>query len=363
MFNIFTQTNNTISYSIKSYPKFNFIKRRYVTELDKIINYYRNKIRVVDNTHILSRIINTLVPSLELEDLHYLNIIKSNSRLTSKQFNIVSNINNGEVLKNIFYTGESNEILLYTEHNYELNYIKNNYKNIDSVKVIYTDETDINFYTFFNNEHKNDMEYTVYEIDIITMLLQYKYWAMEQYALGYSIDINVFIPTIILPNMMKNMLDLNIFNRYLELFKYDKVKEFNFNHPFSVIDYSTGIDVILKDIVKLTHNSNMDLYAIFLHIPTIYNNNMLETLKINNYLFTKQSLWVLYISRLKYVSNMLDILDTKGIKRNRAELNKLPRILKELKNRSTELDNKLNENIMFNIEYYIDNIQKHIGYL
>lgn len=366
MFKLFTTERYDYNYPIKKYSKFDYIKRRYLDELDHVLSYYHNKDYAVNNNHLLNRLITNLMTSLNTDPYEYLNRIAVNARLVSKQFNIVSNINSGEILDNVFFGKGSREILLYREDLIDLDYIEENYKNMDTVRVIYTESTDLDFYVPRNQKVYLTPVLNIMSIDIVALLMQYRYWALDRIANDASTNPNVFIAQIVLPNMVPNMLDLAIWNRYIHLALDQPISTFTIKHPFNVLDYSTGIDNILSSVVKDTKDVNQPLIQTILSVPTIYNVDMLATLYIGHKFYTQQSEWVLWLSRTNVVADLLTLLNSKGIRRNAGLLNVLPVLVKQMKRAlAGVISQKFNKTgdimLIADFEMSLDIIKKKIG--
>jgi len=362
LFKLFTNNNDTTQFPIKHYSRFDLIKRRYLEELDTIKTYYRNKDRAVDNRHILNRIITLLAPNVYLDNYEYYKIVTASSELLSKQFDIVSNLHSGKIHDNLFFGNNSKEILLYTDSGLDPYDIEDNWIDIPAVRVIYTEDTDLSMNIPFNNNDYIVPVLHVMTIDINLMLLQYKYWAIQRIDNDMGINPNVFISQIVLPNMLDNMLDLAIYNRFNSLLQGFKIESNKFNHPFHVLDYSKGIDNILKKVIKDVKNTNIDIIQLYKTIPTIVNDNMYQALQIRKDYFTKQSEWVLFVSRIPTIYYTLLVLGEKGIKRNKDKLTRLPAKIKQIE-RSKTLESKLQHEVVIDTELQmqLDYIESIVG--
>lgn len=360
MFKLFINNDDTTRYPIKKYTKFDYIKRRYNTELTKVKEYYREKERAVDNKHLISRLVNTLTPSLSLDIYDYLKVIDTNARFLSKQFGIVSNINSGVVMDNLFFGKNSNEILLYKEHPIDLDDFEGNWKEYVPIKVIYTDSTDLDMSIPFNDKQYFIPVLNVMSIDVVVLMLQYYKWANHRMLTAQTTNTNVFVSQVVLPNMLDNILDLAIYNRFMYIVDEREIPEFTFNHPFHVLDLSPGVDKILTDVVKDLEDTSIPVMQILQTIPSIVNENMYDALFIDHKYYTKQSEWVLLLSRIYTINDMVRLLGKKGISRNKDLLSKLPVYIKELSNSRT-IDNKLPAMLNLNFEYELATLKKKIG--
>ena len=361
MFKLFVNNNDDTRYPIKKYTKFDYIKRRYLTELTKVKDYYRNKERAVDNKHLVSRLVNMLTPSLSLDIYDYLKVIDTNARFLSRQFGIVSNIHSGVVMDNIFFGKNSKEILLYKEHPIDLDHFEENWMNYTPVKVIYTDSTDLNMDIPFNNKQYFLPVLNIMSIDIVVLMLQYYKWANNRMLMSLATNTNIFISQIVLPNMLDNMLDLAIYNRFMKLSEEREIPEFKINHPFHVLDLSPGVDKILLDIVKDLKSTNIPVMQILQTIPTITNVDMYDVLFIDHKYYTKQSEWVLLLSRIYTINDLVRLLGKKGMSRNKDLLNKLPVYLKA-KDRARTIEGKLPDMLNLDFIYELSVLKKKVGH-
>ena len=360
MFNFFTKGRYKYEYPTSKFSKFLFLERRYNDQLAKVKEYYMYRERAVNNKHILNRIITNLAASLELPDYEYLKIVGTNARFLSKQFGIVSNISKGVPLESVFYGDNSTEILLYTENELDLDDMSTNWREYQPVRCIYHTDTDLDFYIPEGKKDYLTQHVSIYEIDIIMLLMQYRYWAKERVAYALGNNPNVFIPTVVLPNMVEQILNLSLFNRYLAIANNESISEFTNTHPFHVLDYSNGFDAIYKDSVKYTKNKNIPLEQLLLQVPVL-NTNAIDLLNIKHRYYNMQSLWVLWVARVGIIADIINIFGKKGIKRNTDLLNVLPTKIKELENRKTIISSKLGDDIKLEIESDIELIKKKIG--
>jgi hypothetical protein len=362
MLNYFLDNQSSeINYGIKKYARFDYFRERFKYDIDKVVNYYRSRDRAVNNRHILSRLINAIVPNIKLDDIDYLKIVEVTAKFTSKQFGITSNINFGVTHENIFYGSNSSELLIYIEKDIDLNYISENYKNISCVVPIYTEDTDLDYYVPMGTKDLRKSSLSVFEIDIVTMLLQYKAWCRDRLIENSSINPNVFVATIVIPNMLYRLTDLALWNRFLAIHRTEYIPRFVIKHPFVLMNLETNIDKIYTDINKYVSNNSIPLDTVLETIPAVSEDSMWNVLKIDLNYYTSQSEWVLWVSRIYTIRDILSVLGEKGLARNTSLTNQLPVKIRMLENRSTQLETKLDEDQYIKYLYAIDDIKKIVG--
>jgi len=351
---------SSIEYPIKLYTKFEFIKRRYSDELERITDYYRNRIRAVDNKHPISRIVNTLAPDINMELIDYFKIVDTSSRFVSKQFGFVSNINKGKVFDSVFYGKNSKEVFLYTEYDIDLFEIEYTWQSEKAIKCVYTEDSSCDFYCPIGDKDFEKNRMSVYEIDLRLLLLQYKFWSRMQIDMDLGTNTNEFIANFVLPNMMEDLLDMNIYNRYNNILLGKGMNDNIYPHPFHVLDYRKGMDNIFKRIKKDNTNSKMFIEQIIGTCPLVSNNSF-KLLQLNNRMFNRQSMWALMVSRVDYILGILKILGSKGISTNLTEITKLPITIKELENGEPAIKGVLGVELYKDFKRKINEISEIVG--
>lgn len=344
MLSLFTNKDHfNLHYTLRLYTKFEWVSRRYNSELDKVINYYQNRDRAVNNSHILARIIQLLSPTHELSNIEYLRLVEANAIYIAKQFNITSNVNKGNLHKSIFYGENSLELLLYINNFTTIEDTYNNWRTISPVRMIYTKDTDLDLYIPNGTKPFRSESISAFEIDLVTMLMQYKFWCKYRINIGYSTNPNVFVYNYILPNMLRHNLDLIIFNRFIKLFETGSCNNFAIKHPFNVMDLSKHVDIVLLDIIEKSTDTSLYLEQMINTIPTVSGAKMLDVIKLDNPYYTRQSYWAVWVSRINYIKTLISISGQSGYAKNRHHFNTLPVEIRALDNRSTDIEMNLTD--------------------
>lgn len=343
MFDIFLETSDNMKYPVKYYSKMDYIKRRYLYELERIITYYTNRDRATNNNHPISRLVTLIAEDPNKDPMDYFAKIDGSKEFIARQFKFVSNISYGELLDNIFYKRNSKELINSVNHTIDPYDFRLNWKKYTPLRVVYSEDTDIDFYNFTGEKEKPNVQITAYELDINIMMLQYKYWSLERVANSQSTNQNVFVYQIVLPRMMISMLDLTIWNRFIAIYKGIELTNDIYRHPFHVLDLSAGLDSILKTICKDLKEDGIPYRQLMNNIPTIVEPDMSHTLVLNRQYYTRQSEWSIWASRIDYLLFLLEFGGERGLSRNRIVTSKLLRYIRMLENGSTPIESKLGE--------------------
>lgn len=361
MFDIFLKTTDNMKYPIKYYSKMDYIKRRYLFELNRIMTYYGQRDRATNNTHPISRLVTLIAEDPYKDPMDYFAKIDSGKDFIARQFKFVSNISFGELHDNIFYKRNSKELINSVDHTIDPYDFRTNWKKYVPIRVVYTEETDIDFYTFTGDKEKPNMQISAYEIDVNILMLMYKYWSLERMDHDQSINQNVFTYQVVLPRMMISMLDLVIWNRFIAIFKEQTLNNNMSKHPFHVLDLTSGLDAILTTISKDLKGDGIPYRQVIDSIPTITAVNMSHALVLNRPYYTRQSEWSIWASRIDYLLFLLEFGDKKGIQRNRNITSQILRHIRFLENGSTPIESKLGEYLNREFWVKIEKIKTLLG--
>lgn len=324
---------------IKYYSRFDYIKRRYQSEVDKVILYHRNRIRAVNNSHLLVRLIKLLSPvSFNMDFFDYFKFVDKNSLYLTKQLGIVSDINTGVILENIFYKNNSYEVLLYGKRPFDIFDMEYKWENYYPIRVVYSSEREYDLHLLDGSKNKINTDLTILEINIPMLMLQYKQWGLMKERIGESTSPAIFLCQIVFPNILKTMIDMITWNRFISRDNGTyPLEQYRVKHPFHILDLTPGVDDILNNVHNDVSDVSQYLDKILMSIPTMYYPTMIDALHINDPFPTKQSEWVIWLARLKTMKGILNLLKVRGINRNKDILNSLPFEIRRLKNGSTNL--------------------------
>lgn len=360
MLDIFLNNRNYFRYPMKEYPRIEYIRKMYHRERNKVVHYYRNRGSRVNTEHVLSKLVYILSPDVNHSIVDYFRMVDARAKYTSKQFGLSSTINVGKVNEDIFYKN-SKELLLYTEYDIDLFTFQDEWYKKQPVRILYTTDVEFDFKLLNGTVEKGDDEISVYEVDVRTLCLMYKYWAMKRRTLDKSDHPSYFIYNLILPNMLDQLTDIALFNRFMHIYYGDKFIEKPYKHPFMISDYTRHVDAILSNIVKDVKDSRYDIRAIINRVPTLFNYNMLEALYINQPYATRQCEWVIWVARLKYICFFLDLLGKNGMARNRELYNDLAIYVRYIDNGSANILNRVDGYNGERIRQYIQKIKDICG--
>lgn len=337
MLNFFLTKNYPIEHGIKVFPQFDYIKRRYKIEIDKVISYLNSRNRAIENTNIFSRTISILSHDVFTDSITFLKYVEANARYIARTLGYTNTISQGKVFRDILYRNDNYVVLDAVESNINVFELKHNWRQCSPIRVIYSNITDLDYYIFDKSKSLPYLSKAVLQVDIPLMCMMYYYWCQYRMANDGSTNSNVFVYQYLLPSIIRSNIDICIFNRLRAHFYDLPVRDFQIDLPIYVYDLTDKIDNLLFHLLNFIDKTPLFLEQLLRDIPTIMNKDGIETLYINKPYLTRRSLWSLWFSRIKYINFLLDLLGERGRYRNKLYINKLPLKIKALENRNTDI--------------------------
>jgi len=350
-----TQDSNT-QYPIKKYYKWEAIKKLYNIELAKVKEYYRHREYNFSNNNMLTKLIKTLSRSTTLPVLDYLEYIDTDIPYICKQMGITNNLSQGKVHDNVLFEGNSKEVFISVNSTIDPFSMCDVWLDYPSIRAVKTDVTDLDYPVLFRYP-KLGLGISVFEIDIRAIMLQYYYWSKGRMFNDLDTSVNIFIPLVVIPNILDSMIDLAIWNRYITIANGNKIyNPESSRHAINVINLTSRIDNVLKDVIKDTKDHSLYITQFLRHIPVLLEQDMYNVLNIHKEIYNRQSKWVLWVTRISDIVSIHKTLGVRGYRLNKNWFNLLPYEIKLIENRDGALDNILGE-------YHYSTFQNNINYI
>lgn len=310
MYKIFREINVPSAGIIKP-PGFDVISRVYREQISRIVEYYNINSKMLDNKHILIRILNIATPDISLPIEDFVRLVYSRVNNLARHFKLTNEGSYGELHKDVFYRGYN--ILLHREDSINIGKLVNKWKNGVPVIVHKHPISSLQFLLPDVYRYPTIEEgLSVVSIDIAKMMIMYREYLRDQLRLPEGIrgGANQFVSRYVLPNMLYTHSNICIYNRLSNLhYSETNVNKEYSKHPMLVVDYSNKVDSVLSYLLRYMDNRGMYYSDIVKTIPHIYD---LETLMMPDIGITRQSWWMLYLSRIYEMKTIIDIGNERG---------------------------------------------------
>lgn len=335
MIDIFLNKNTFTYRDIK--PKANVnLYPRIKEYLDSVITYFYNSNTIVYNQHILVKLLKILEIDYRWSDIDIINFTKSNIANVIKPLGIsndymlsivhpLSTIIDGAT--EMVYHSELTTILNYREIN------DNTWIEQSPLKFRNHDFKDL----YFNHPSRMIVKDSIvlYDLDIVKLVLMFKYYCRAQVNINQHISIASFIGKYVVTNSIPSMADICILNRYLGKGTISFMNR-QFIGAVSVPENTKRLD---KAISSFILGGKSFIIEYLRNIELLDSTDAYEFLFIEKYYETSRSKIFLQLTLLDFIDYILNHITANG--GNSQYLTKLNYYLRVLANVNINTGNKL----------------------
>lgn len=302
--------------------------------LDVVTDYMRKKKHVVDNEHLLVKLIKSLNASPLDDTFDYYRKVRGRYIDVARVHGISSSVVRGQDTTQVFFGGGVDEILYTVSEKVDLITLDKEWESLVPVKVIRHPSTSFSMEPLDGTGFRQTEGLAVIQIDIVKLALQFKYWYMKQKESGveYMESIRHYVWQYAIANAFPSYLDMAVLNRMDVLFDGGRGEPYRRVWPVTVIDVSRDIDTYLLDRVVMVSRTPMLFDNILENILGVSETSMLEACRLPVVSHTRPITWVFVAARANVLGLLLRINKEAGGARNTQELNTIRRILRETRN-------------------------------
>lgn len=335
MFELFLHPSRDIG-GIYTWPQFDYIRRTYQRELEKIEEYYHSRVYAVKSNHFLVNLLNVLNVPMQYTPERFVQACRARGAYAGKTLGMTSELSPGLIHHGTFYGPGSEEILLAVDDWFDLSDVISDWQNVSAVKVRWHSRSDLGLMLPNGKASGTETGLATIEINIAQLALQYRQFSIDQYKrqseTGGMLGGVHFIHMYVLPNMMRSHMDIVVMNRLMNLYYGKPMGASLFHHAFSLSDYAGKMDVVLKQVLARLGSVLLSDEAMLGNIPTVVHSTMQNALQMPDLAPTKQVWWALLLSRLEVMTFLVDLnVSTGSLSRNHLDLNALSWDLQRLK--------------------------------
>lgn len=341
-------------------PGIHYLKRIYIQEIEKIVQYYNTRVFSVKSEHLLAKIINSTSSSSQYALDRYMQVIYARSPMSARHFRLTSEVSYGNFHEGVFYGPNVKEIIFYAEDYFNPYEYVNNWQVLRPIKVLGHPISDLSLMLPNGNKNSTAQGMAFISVDIPMLMFQYRQFELQQYQRYLKDDegflgIQHFIHMYVLPNMMYSHLDMVILNRLMNIYNSAPMSESLSSHPFRVIMNKEKLDKELSSVLSLNKNKKL-LYEGFLKaIPAVFSQDGQEALLMPDLVHTRQVWWALLLARLPIMEFLIDYGGVSGIQMNKGNISLIQVELKRLLN-SRVLNATLDQDTRYDTTMLIEKI-------
>lgn len=349
--------------TLLQHPRWNVVNLNTKISMEKVIGYCRSvESHGPTYTNMLVRLIDHLSDGIDNDEFVYYTSLLDRAEPISTRVGLVTSSSDGVVQKNLLYKN-SNEIVVYVNKYLNLEHFRTYWKIYTPLRLLYSNDGDIDFEA--REKFKDIKGGTVfYELDVVKMMMMYRRWALLRTENKRSIHAGIFLTQMLFPNMLLESINVNLFNRFIELTKYGKTYKHpkqQKNYPFYILNNDDNIYKELLEYYKDFENRGV-LYGRLINSLPVFDmtnmkpNEMLFYLRTNIPRNNIKMSWVLWCSRLPYMRALLEFLGENGFKYNRDLYTSFQREYLQFRTRGYRVNNDLPES-------FKEELKDHINYI
>ena len=294
-------------------PLYEYIVKGLNTELTRIKDYYRQNLWVVNNTHILRKILVDIENKIALSPEALVRSVRSDTLRYCRAYGINSPIFNAGIQNDgNFYNKKNPEVFLNAEYDFDVENCYKEYKNLKPVRVVSHEFSDLNLYLPSGKYISDECGLCVFTIDLALLALQYKAWTdKERYPEGkdYALPMHNFIHSYVLTNMLDSHVDVAIFNRFRYLAQEKPIPKPTQSLPFYIADYSEKVDWCHRKLLEVFDKQPNDYLQRLNALPSVTYGTYYRSVAIPDMAPTRNIKWALLLAKINSVELMLDIDD------------------------------------------------------
>ncbi len=315
------------------FPDVNYVRRISMENIDKLTNYYRTRIYRVKSNHLLVQILNHLYIPLTIENERILDSILVRGERVGKMFKLTSSFTYGDIFNGVFFGNNVDEIILYDDSYFSIIDMDIHWRNYRPVRVLFHPKSDLDLMLPNGKKSSNEGGTAVISVNIGMLAIQYKKFMEDQLLKNPDqtpLDASYFIHMYVLPNMLPDILDWSIYNRFIYNLDSYKKPDVYFRHPIVINKVDDKVDKIIEKEQKLLLGNGLFIADYFKHLISVSNKNMWYNMLLPDYALTLQSTWAILLSRIRVIADISQLGGPSFIKKNKAEINLLLRDIKYL---------------------------------
>lgn len=295
--------NNAGSFELRQWA---YVRDGLIRNVEKVESFYQTYPTVINSSHLLVRLIQSVNISRNLPFDRYVANCNSRALQLSQVLKLTSALNKGQIWDGEFYGPGTKEIIIAHDTLFPLYQAYDKWKELHPVTVLQHNQTDTSLLLPDGRMNTTDKGVAIIAINIPMLMAMYYCYNQEQDKIelngGTRGTIVQFVVGYALSGMVRSHLDNVVLNRL-----YNKVTGTpNVNavrkHSFFLSDYDSALDTTAEQQVMYLKNIKRRFPGVMraTHLPI--SENLWEFSKLPMVPSTLQVYWALTLSRMKILA-------------------------------------------------------------
>lgn len=293
-------------------PGFLRIRTGLLRSLERTMDYHQAHPRIINNQHILVRLLENLNVPLSMDIGMYRDKVADRSLDLAMSLKMTSPLSRGKIFSRSWFFGDGvEEVLLANVDDFDLEILETNWRDASPIRALYHPGTDLNLRVPNGYGAADEGGVSVMSINIPMLACQYRQWRLDRS--NDSKTTAQFISAYPIVNILPSILDIAIFNRLTYHYFDVEIPEISNKHPFYLVDWTRDLDPFLTDWLDKVSRRGWDFDTLISLIPTVASKDYHEIIKLPEMAFSSQVQWGVVLSRLSLLMFLIRMnVDTKN---------------------------------------------------
>lgn len=327
------------------------VQNQLIEQVEKIVGYYRHSSRVIENSHLLNRLIRSFSVRVDQPADIYHDKVLDQTWTVASGVGLTTMLQKGRV-HSAFYDG-SMELVIGGIDDYDHKQMESNWRNMRPIRVLSHDFDDLTL-PLPDGRQSSPSNAVVY-INIPMLMSQYRMWELhENRRLETPLFPQHFLSKYAIPNMLYSHTDIALLNRVGTLIQGNTPTSSTRVHPFWTLDLDKRINDALRPWVRsFTQRTDWSVDDLLLNVPTVFTTDIRKSLRNPEGGYARQMQTALIVAKLRTTGWLLKTLKETG---NRESMTWQLDLVKKLRymDQSNQIDWGLSKPYSQHVRSYID---------
>jgi len=353
---MYTLFNKPLGYRARSISSsvFDYTVKAQNRNLERVVNYYKNKDYAVKSDHLMVRLIHSLPSSHGIDLQRYLYMVEDLVPDLSQAFDFNSSVNFGKTQYPGTFLGEDSEetIVLHSEK-FSLADIKLKWKKYEPIRFLKHPKSDLGLRMPLGEGYSDEVGPSVILINLPMLAAQYVLWKESIADEEYQETTMQFLVKHPIANSLNSYQQIVMLNILYNLFSGKEVSDVGDDHSFYLNTYYEKTVDGLTDLLHMNVQRKQSFLEFIETAELLNEKTIREVVAIPKMAWTRQVIWALVISRLNTVAFLLLWDERTDGDLNREPIKRIGRSLKQIKS-DRNLDKIGSHTLSKNVRTFID---------
>lgn len=319
-----------------SAPYFAYLREGITRDIDRTIEYYRERSLIVPNTHILVRLIKSMNVSFNRDWRNYVDTANDKMGSLARTLRMTSSVTTGMVHKPGYLYGIGPEVYIADDSRIkDIDAAVANWRELEPVKILRHPFTDMNCASADGKYKGSDEKgLVIASVHFGLLAIQFRCWFEQERhtAANTNEPVAEFLRRYPLNNLLRSHMDVCLFNRLYYTYQKFPIAPYKRVHPFNVIDYTGRLETVFKTLIDGVLDRPRSFEEYLLNLPSLRYESMLETFVLPDVLPTRQVEWALILARMPLITFLMGIAGDRQHANNRHYINRIKESLWDIRN-------------------------------